>query len=284
MSTPTAPAEKAAKDSTYINNPFFIAAEGIKTFFTKAMGVAILLVILSVASAYPYGGVNFEQPTQDPAAQVAQPEPFPAVNTETVLTVTGIVLGVLIVAIAVGTIIAGIIAYSSAQIASGKTATLKAAWQAILKNFWSFLWLQILTGLKVLAWTLLFIIPGIIMAIRYSLANIAFFDKGLKGNAAIKESLALTKGSWITTFSAQTLFNLITFSMISGLVTASATAMLYRQFSTTPLADRPKTHGLSIATLVVTIVGIILLVALGVLFAYAVSNYHNGTTIDTQAI
>lgn len=270
MAEPTVPAKKPRQNSEYINNPFFIAAEGIKLFFTKAQSIAILLIILSVLSVVS----NFAGDTNPQEPAPSEFQAFPALSVETILFIIGFSVVAIAAILAIGTLINGVTAYGSARVSQSKEATLKQGLKATFDQFWSFLWLQVLTVLKVLAWSLLFIIPGIVMAIRYSLANIAFFDKGLKGNAAIKESLALTKGSWITTFSAQALFNLITFSTISGLVTAGSTAILYRQFNTTPLADRPKTHGLSIATFVVTIVGLVLLFLLGVFLAFAISNYN----------
>jgi hypothetical protein len=159
----------------------------------------------------------------------------------------------LAVVAAIGTVIAGISYYSAARISHGQTATFKEAWQATRDNFWPFFWLQVLMVLKLVAWSLLFIVPGFIMYYRYSLANISFFDKGLRGNAAIKDSIALTKGSWITTYASQTLFTFVSLGTLSTLVTVATSAILYRQFNAVPLDQRPKTHDLSVATLVLSL-------------------------------
>lgn len=273
---------KAAEPKTptpYINNPFFVAVEGIRRFFVSALAAAVLLVILSASNTFNPAAltpapVADDQTNGVPAEVVSGPEftPDPAV----LITFGIIALVILAAFIVIGTILGGIIYYSAARISNDQYASLKDAWQATRDNFGAFLWLQVLMGLKLIAWTLLFIVPGIIMYYRYSLASIAFFDKGLRGNAAIKDSLALTKGSWLTTFASQTLFTYVSLGTLSTLVTVGASAILYRQFNNTPLAKRPKTHELSIATLIITLaLTSFIVIALGA----ALVNYIAGTEI-----
>jgi hypothetical protein len=210
------------------------------------------------------------------APSTAHPEGsqlFPNLEPSIILLVVVIAIVVLAVILFVSTVIGGVVAYGAARVSQGEEATLKEGLRATFDQFWSFLWLQVLMGLKIIAWSLLFIVPGIVMAFRYSLANIAFFDKKLTGNAAIKHSLALTKGSWITTFASQTFFNFITFGVLTSLVETSSKAVLYRQFSATSLSERPKTHGLSIATLVISILFTIVVLLLIASLLYALLNY-----------
>lgn len=57
-------------------------------------------------------------------------------------------------------------------------------------------WLQILIGIKVFLWTLLFIIPGIIAAYRYSMAEYILAENPeIKAKEAIKRSCKLMKGN-----------------------------------------------------------------------------------------
>jgi uncharacterized membrane protein len=240
----------------YINNPFFVAVEGIRRFFTLALGAAILLVILSANNTFNANSFPPTTPVDDPSASApAETVPGPDMfNEPATWAVIGLIaLVILAIVAAIGTVVAGISYYSAARISHGQTATFKEAWQATRDNFWPFFWLQILTVLKLIAWSLLFIVPGFIMYYRYSLANISFFDKGLRGNAAIKDSVALTKGSWITTYASQTLFTFVSLGTLSTLVTVGASAILYRQFNAVPLDKRPKTHDLSVATLVLSL-------------------------------
>ncbi len=253
----------------YINNPFFIGTKGINLVFLKAQGVAILLVILSVLSVL----TSYKQP-EEPAMDgtfSVTPEIAALIVALALLIITG------------ATFVNGIMAYTAAKTANGGTATIKVALRATAKRFWSFLWLQILTALKVLAWSLLFIIPGIIKSVQYSLAPVAFFDKELRGNAAIKHSVALTKGSWITTVAGQTLFTIITLGIIDLLVATASSAILYRQYSQTPSDQRPKPHGLSVATLILLILAVIIGILAALFLAFAGLNYMNGP-IETGTV
>ena len=284
MSTPAVTLTKASKKHVpYINNPFFIATEGLKLFFTKALGIAVLLIIVS-AFFHAYTPASSSEPTRQPTSTINNQRDSSKVtipsNAAAIIVVLAVMLGtgVVIALLSAGTILAGISAYSSAQVANGKDVLLKDAWMVTLEKFWSLLWLQVLIIVKILAWALLFIIPGIVMAYRYSLASTAFFDKNLKGNAAIKESLALTKGSWITLFGAQTLFSLVTLGTLNNLLSTSTTAVLYRQFRATPLEDRPKAHGLSIAMFVLFIMLLFLGVVAGIVFASFANMHSNAFT------
>ncbi|QQG52900.1 MAG: hypothetical protein HY931_01560 [Candidatus Falkowbacteria bacterium] len=62
------------------------------------------------------------------------------------------------------------------------------------KLFWPYLGLSLLTGLLILCWTLLLIIPGIIFAFIYSFAVYAFFFEDKRGMAAIRRSREIIKG------------------------------------------------------------------------------------------
>ena len=103
------------------------------------------------------------------------------------------------------------------------------------------------------------------MSVRYSLAKVAFFDekKPLRGNAAVKESLALTKGAWLTTFASQVLFSIITLGMLSRLVETAAQSVLYRQLSELTHNNEPKpaAHPLSWFTLFLPFLLFVLLIA-----------------------
>jgi hypothetical protein len=129
---------------------------------------------------------------------------------------------------------------------------------------WSYLWLQIIISFKVFLWMLLFIVPGIIMAVRYSLASVAFFDekKQLRGTAAIRESLRLTKGAWITTYASTTLFNILTLGAMNSAITTAANAVLYKQFEKIGDDKKPDAHWLSWVTLLVPAVALVLLLLL----------------------
>ena len=61
--------------------------------------------------------------------------------------------------------------------------------------FFRFLWLGIVMGFFIFLWTLLFVIPGIIAAYRYSMAMFIFFEHPEKGAMqCIRESKEMTQG------------------------------------------------------------------------------------------
>lgn len=64
------------------------------------------------------------------------------------------------------------------------------------KDAWSFFEISCIAAVFTLLWSFLFIIPGIIAAIRYSFAPWAYFFEGLKGSAAIERSKQLVAGNF----------------------------------------------------------------------------------------
>lgn len=264
--TPTPPSE-------YINNPFSVAVRGINALFLSAQSVAFFLIIVSLLSYAP----NLRQSSPStPSNEPQMPSGDALLHALPIIIGAGIV--VLAVILAVTTLINGICAYTTARVARGETTTLKEAATATVTHFKDLLLLQLLMTVKLLGWSLLLIVPGVIMSIRYSFAMTAYFDKQLRGNAAIKHSVALTRGSWITTFGSQMLFNAITFTIITPLVQTGVNTILYRQFSAMPNDKRPGPHGLSIMMLVLVIISAIL----GVLAAAALAfyTYQHGVSID----
>lgn len=244
------------QQTAYINNPFDIAIEGMKVLFQKAPTLAIILAILSALGAtnmFP----DERRLSDDTAPIIASPALDPVIVVGTIIVVTVMLFGILIF----GSIIAGIFAFTSAEIAKGRTVSFRQATKATVDRLWSFIWLQLLTIGKILAWSLLLVVPGIVMAFRYSLANLSFFDsdKKLTGNAAIKDSLALTKGAWVTTFGAQVFFNVITLGLISLIVDTASKAVLYRQFTALQQNNgaKPTPHALSWVALGLFILAIV---------------------------
>lgn len=237
MSTDTIPSR-----AEYINNPFIVAVNGLNLLFLDAQGVAILLIILSLIGYVP----SFNKSSSI--------DTFVTPTLDRLVAALPLLLGIGLVAamtwLVVTTTLNGICGYAAAQVARGNKTTLKQAARATFDNFGSLLWLQFLVSIKLLGWSLLFIVPGVIMSVRYTFATTVFFDKQLRGNAAIERSIALTKKSWITTFASQIVFNAVTFGILSPLVQTATTTRLYRQYVATPTENRPAPHSLSIAAFV----------------------------------
>lgn len=252
----------------YINNPFFIALRGLEWLFNHAKSIAIVLLVISLLGA---GGnlvtSNFNQSTHTDQKQLEQDQSkimsdvshaIQSVSPEqwAIIGIVGLVT-ILIVAF-LSFWIKGATEYTAAHLAKGEDVTIGGALGGSWHRLGSYSWLQILIGIKIFLWSLLLIVPGIIMAVRYSLAGTAFFaEDDLKGNAAIKRSLVLTKGAWITTFASSIVFNVVTLGLLKSLTNIGTNSVLYRQFADTE--TKPKPHWLSKLTLALILVAIGLL-------------------------
>ncbi|MDB5165484.1 MAG: hypothetical protein JWM00_374 [Candidatus Saccharibacteria bacterium] len=266
----------------YQNNPFFVATDGLTLLFKKAMPVAILAIVLACLSLFGNmaqtavdisTGANSpsdERMMDDKASEQTVNNFFESISREEVAVFVGVGLIVLLVLIFVSTLIAGVFDYTAAQLAKGKTVTLQEALKGVLRRFFGYLWLNILIGIKVFLWSLLLIVPGIIMAVRYSLSGAAFFEKGLGANAATKHSSRLVKGAWLTTFSSFALFNIVTLGMLQAILQPGTVAVLYRQLNAfdAAKAKKPAAHVLSWLTLLIPLGLLVLLLLVGGLVAY----------------
>lgn len=272
---------------TYQSNPFYIALEGLTTFFKKAQSVAIAAIVLS-ALAFLGNGVSTIQDVitpndARPDRQISRQESeaikgdlestFRALPPAVWAIIGVIAATILFIAILIGLVISGVSDYTSARLAAGHDTNLGEALKEVFRHIGSYLWLQIIIMVKVLLWSLLLIVPGIIMSVRYSLAGTSFFAKDLRGNAAVKHSLELTKGAWLTTFAASGLWNTMTFGAMDAVLRPGTNAVLYRQYSATKV--KPAAHWLSWLTLLLPIVLTIfigLLILMAVLL-FAASDY-----------
>ena len=79
---------------------------------------------------------------------------------------------------------------------SKENITIKEAFLRAKKIAFKFFTLNLLIGIFVFLWSLLFVIPGIYMAIAYSMAIWIFIYENISGTAAIKKSKELVKGYW----------------------------------------------------------------------------------------
>ena len=270
----------------YENNPFFIATNGLDLLFKKAQSIGIALAIiagLSLLSSVPSYFVPGPSGQSEPAATAAsKADEANFMNTisnipaEVWIIVALVILLILTILVLIGTVIKGVTDVTSAHIANDKTITISQALREVFANFWGYLWVQVVMSVKVFLWTLLFIIPGIVMSVRYSLAGVVYFDKKLKGNASVVESARMTKGVWLTTFASQSLLNILTLGLITSILTPGTNAVLYRQFSKLE-EPKPRAHVLSWLTLIIPVILTILVLLLILLTIAAFANYVQTT-------
>lgn len=270
----------------YQNNPFYVATDGLTLLFKMAQSVAIFFVVISALgfaggfapTPMPYDDGSSDQSfslRENETAQEAVARGLGQIPAEAwaIIAVIGtvILLGITFISV----VIAGINDYTAAHLAKGKQVSLGEAFKGVMNRFFSYLWLQVLVFLKLVGWTLLLIVPGIIMATRYTLAGTAFFGENLGANAATKRSAHLTKGAWFTTFGAYGLFKMITLGLIQPLLQPGTSAVLFRQYAAYDAAklQKPNAHFLSWLAFFLPIVLIFLLVLLVLVLISASVNF-----------
>lgn len=263
----------------YENNPFMIGIEGLKLIFTNAKSTGIYTVILFAAAfivtflAYLVGVIA---DTIANGGSSSMSYSYEAQLSGAELTAIAIWIGVGTLAyIAVSVLLFGPLEYAAAKTAQGQQVSLKDGFRATIQNYPAYLWMYILFTVKVFLWSLLFIVPGFIMFNRYLLAGTVFFAEGKRGNAAIKRSVELTKGAWLTTYGGAWIWGIISQGLTTFVFWPGQMAVLYRQYKhiTDTNEQKPNAHVLSWLTLLVPIAlfvlyvlfigGIVLLILLG---------------------
>ncbi len=78
-------------------------------------------------------------------------------------------------------------------------------------KIWSYSWVAFLTGIIFVAGFILFIVPGIIFSIWFSLSSYVFVWEDLRGMKALYRSKELVKGYWWAVFGRFFVFGLIAF-------------------------------------------------------------------------
>lgn len=243
----------------YENNPFFIAVKGITTFVNVANGLFVLALLFSVFEIFTRSSAP-EGPDPDKINPQHIADTLSAIPTQDLLLALG-ALTIISVALAmVSALFSGVSSLVALSIAKGKNITISQAFSQAFEHLWPYLWLKVIACVKVFLWSLLFVIPGVIAYLRYSMAGVLFFDKGLRGNAALKASSKLTKDGLVTTFASLFLFNAITFATLTYVVNPSVIGTLYAQF--TSAKQKPSPHILSWVITYVPGVALAILVAL----------------------
>ncbi len=120
-----------------------------------------------------------------------------------ILPIINIIFGFLGILILIGIIYLGIITKAGIYILTkeaDKNLSLKQAFGEAKKFAVGVFLINMLSGIFVILWSLLFIIPGIIAALCYSLATWSYLCEGFTGTKTLKRSKELIKGYWWAVF------------------------------------------------------------------------------------
>jgi hypothetical protein len=173
------------KPKGYESNPFKLALAATQRLFNTNRTWAIILFILGLVGAFSGSPTSQEQSstTQSTLATDASVGKILAL----VVLIVSLVAIVVIVALVIGTYVQGILSYVALQSEKGNTVRFSEARDAVRQRFWRLLGAQLLAIVKICGWLLLFIIPGIIAAFRYSLLSYVIMDESADKHS-VKES------------------------------------------------------------------------------------------------
>jgi hypothetical protein len=258
------------KVQPYQSNPFYLCFDDLGTFFEKntwwAIGItagALLMAFISfVSNLIELLLRSTSENTQ--AANTMAPEQTLAISG-IIGIVVAIVIFTLFLSTALQIFIGGMFAYVSLANHTGRSVGFSEAFNAVVKRFWRLFFAQILATLKIIAWTFLFIIPGIIAALRYALLPYVVMDEPI-GKKGIVDSHNRTKnlvsGRKFEVFGIMTVSGII--PIIGPLIQLTGSAKLYRQlqiFHDNNL-QKPKIHWLNYIGLIVLAAFVLLFFAM----------------------
>lgn len=281
---------KTAESLQYDSNPLTLSFEALGRFFKFNIGWAIVIISFAFFGFVGQIGqsfMNMNTGEETSSYQEERKELFadfeaPDQTLDTV-AIIAIVVGVLLVisvfvviGSAIGVYVQGMFAYVALASENSKSVGFSEAFQEVSKRFWRLFGSQLLASLKIFAWSLLFIIPGIIASLRYSMLSYVILssDPSTKGvRLAHKQTKELVKKRLFEVFGVTFVGGLI--PVIGSLVTLSGKAALHNQLRSFNEAGKakPPIHWLNYLCLVF-IAAFVFLIALiiGVIVYLAIKN------------
>lgn len=267
----------AQPKTPYISNPFVLAFNSFGNLFKTNIGWGIALVALAVFSFIWQMIGNLIQLIATDSSHTTSHSTISSagisgssdINVAAVIMVAvgAIILLTLFIAacIAVGTFITGTLSYVALESEKGKSVSFSEAIEAAGKRFWRLYLAQLLAGLKIIGWTLLFIIPGIFAAFRYALLPYVIMAAG-EDEQGVRTShtevKGLVKGRLIEVFGVAVAAGIIPF--VGSIMRLTGNAALYQQLKEYKGKDKPKPHWLNYLGFM--LIGLVLLLGLFVLF------------------
>lgn len=264
------PEEKTQKNQ-YISNPFKLAVDATSRLFETNKVWAIVIIVLGLFGAFPQGSGSNQDSQKVTEAASSNPETSTIIATA--ILIFGVILVVLVIALVIGSYVEGMLSYVALQSEKGKKVTFSEAVGEVNKRFSRLLGAYALALVKIVGWSLLLIVPGIIAAVRYSLLSYVIMDQPAEEKsvkAAHDRVKEVTSGRLWEVFGIQ--FTGIV-PIVGSLFSLAGGAALYKQLQvfTDKKLEKPKIHWLNYLALVFILIGLILLVLIGL----AVTNYNS---------
>lgn len=250
-------------------NPFKLAWRTFQNMWHKNRNWAIVLLVVGVFSTFSQGHSSYDSGS----ASIGGATDVNIVAIVTLILSAGLLLFFL--AIAVSTLVDGLFAYVALQSNRGKEVSFKQAFDRVKSRFWLMFTARLLATLRILGGFLLFIVPGIIAAVRYELLPTYMMDSdkiddNTTASDILKNTRELSQNRW-TELAGSTLISAV-LPVIGVCANYGALAALYDIYSN---SDNPvseyKTHWLNklavILSVIAAIMAIVALVLVGVYLA-----------------
>lgn len=263
---------KTKENNDYISNPFRLVVASTKRLFNTNKNWAILILVLGMLSSFSSIGKSTKSSTTPVGSNVANTDVSTVVATVIIITVVVLVVSLLVSVLAV--YIQGVLTYVALQSEKGQKATLSEATAAVRKRFGRLYWSQLLALVKIIGWTMLFIVPGIIASLRYALLGYVIMDES-ENNKSVKESHIRVK-----TLVNTRLWEVLGVSstgiipVFGTLFDVTGKAAQYNQLKKyhDQKLEKPKVHWLNYVMLIVFSAIFLAVVAMGIIFLLIRSN------------
>lgn len=260
--------KKESVKNVYISNPFVLAYRAAKKLWEVNRGWGIFFIILGILSLFQS---NYNAPTNPSDTTVD-----PITSSSGIDPLVALLIGLAIVAFILFVTLASIyinalLNYVTLQSDKGQKVSLKQAMQAVRERFGVLVRANLLAFVKIIGWTLLFIIPGVIASLRYTLLSYLIMDEDEKVDGQTAKEThdrvkQITKGRLWEVFGVS--FTSIV-PVVGTLFNLSGNAALYHQLKlyTDKKLEKPSIHWLNYFPLIVLLLTLITVVAIVARFA-----------------
>lgn len=257
--------------NSYVSNPFKSTFRGFGNFFSYNQNIAIILLVLANVGMIFQLFDTFSNPSMSSNTSNTTGASTLGVPAAAIIMFAVFGLTVIVISFLFGCLVNGMVAYATLKTSRQETTTVKEAFRETITHFWSIVYASIIVTLKIIGGLLLFIIPGVRAALRYTMVLLPIFDEDANGKQAIQRMKFLTKDHLLEMFGIVTVAGIIPF--IGTLLQWGGVSVMYPQLKTLKSSNAPKppVHWLNYIGFI--FVGFwILLIALFVALIIAITN------------
>ncbi len=274
------PKNKPAKESAhhiehtsvapYESNPFTLSFNALSKFFNANSNWAIAIIILGIFGFIAQILRAILETVRDSSSHstgssaLSNSSPLsPSLVIAIIIVVVVVVIFAVVISTVINTFLQGMFSYVALKSNQGINVTFKEAFNQTLRRFWRLFGANLLATLKIVGWSFLLIVPGIIAGLRYSLLSYVIMDEDQE-HGGIGQShqrvKSLVSDRLLEVLGIATVAAII--PIVGGLLSIAGKGSLYRQLQVYSDGNlqKPKIHWLNY-------LGLILI---GVLFAFII--------------